>query len=133
MKPGRKKLPKNVHLLHGTHRPDRHGDRDDQQIELPIKAPPCPRFLNKEARKEWRRIVRILKDKNVLTELDRAVMAQYCQLWSEMEKMGDEFQAAKHTQLRVCAAELGLTPSSRTSLIPGSSRKKENPFSEHKR
>src|SRR5262249_42754142 len=48
--------------------------------------PSCPRFLDKEARKEWRRAAPELYALGVLTNLDRAALAAYCESWSRVAK-----------------------------------------------
>lgn len=104
-------------------------------------APHCPRWLKGEARKEWRRVAPELKRLGVLTSLDRAALAMYCEAWAwwltakqALEREGLTFttptgsikarpevaimnQAAK--QAHALACELGLTPSSRTRLDAG--------------
>lgn len=47
-----------------------------------VKVPSCPRHLVGEAKKEWRRISRELITLNLLTEVDRAALAAYCQAWA---------------------------------------------------
>ncbi len=105
--------------------------------------PPCPQWLNKEAKKEWRRVVPELARLGVLTIVDRAAVAGYCQAWARwreaeetLSKFGSVFKtpsgyvqqlphvAIAHRSLLVMkafAAELGLTPASRTriSVLPG--------------
>lgn len=47
-----------------------------------VKIPSCPRHLDKEARAEWRRISKELLQLGLLTAVDRAALAAYCQCWS---------------------------------------------------
>jgi len=81
-KGGRKRIPTALHLLQGgrkkTHRPMPVGEPMP-----PALIPKCPKHLDAEARKEWRRIGRMLLAVRVITELDRAVLTVYCQSWSE--------------------------------------------------
>ena len=58
-----------------TRRPER-GD------EPPTKLPICPPHLQGEARKEWRRTGRRLLACGLLTEIDGAALALYCQAWA---------------------------------------------------
>ena len=82
MAKGRKAMPSaGLQLLGGTahsHRPPR-----DEEPRPPEKRPHCPRHLDKLARKEWRRAVKILEDIGLITELDMATLAGYCQAYSE--------------------------------------------------
>ncbi len=112
------RIPDNVHKLKGTHRKDRHGD-PDTKIQLDGRLPVAPRWMPADARKEWARVCKVMKAVNVITEADSTVLTQYCLLYSEMKREKEEFQAAKHTQLRLCAAELGLTPVSRSKIVVG--------------
>ena len=53
------------------------------------KAPPCPKWLEPEAKKEWRRLSKQLEQIGVLTEVDQAAFASYCQAyarWKEAEE-----------------------------------------------
>jgi P27 family predicted phage terminase small subunit len=56
------------------------------KIKPERKAPPCPEHLDKEAKAEWRRMVRVLLRIRVLTEADGIVLANLCQAWSTMTK-----------------------------------------------
>ena len=46
------------------------------------KAPPCPKWLEPEAKKEWRRLSKQLEAIGVLTEVDQAAFASYCQAYA---------------------------------------------------
>ena len=61
--PGGRKLPK------GEVKPD---------IELPL----MPSHLSAEARVEWQRLAPVLLRLKLLTRLDRAAFASYCQAWA---------------------------------------------------
>ena len=53
------------------------------------KAPPCPKWLEPEAKKEWRRLAKKMEQLGVLTEVDMAAFAGYCQAyarWKEAEE-----------------------------------------------
>lgn len=48
--------------------------------------PPCPKHLNADAKKEWKRAGKILQSVGLMTELDMAVLAVYCDeysIWTE--------------------------------------------------
>jgi P27 family predicted phage terminase small subunit len=47
-----------------------------------VRLPACPPHLRGEARKEWRRIGRKLLACGLLTEIDGAALALYCQAWA---------------------------------------------------
>ncbi len=112
---GHKRKPDNIHLLTGTFRKDRHGD-PKKKLKVSAKFPTQPKWLTKNAKAEWARIKKIMEKSGVITMGDATVLIQYCLLYSEMKDLKEEFPAAKHAQLRVAAAELGLTPVARSKI-----------------
>lgn len=59
----------------------------------PPKLPKCPTWLDKEGKKEWKRISKDLFDLGLLTNIDLAALAIYCQTfsrWVECEKFISE-------------------------------------------
>lgn len=109
----------------------------------PTGTPRCPQWLKGEARKEWQRVTKGLAEIGIVTKVDRAVLAAYCQSyarWVEAEEhleLSEEeggspvientkgnlvqnpwigvAQRAKADMLKF-ASELGMTPSARTRL-----------------
>lgn len=105
----------------------------------PRPVPPeMPAHLNGPAKKEWQRVVPILDRLGILSEVDGAALAGYCQCyarWAQcekrLEKKGLTFttpsgyvqqrpevsMAQKYLQLvKAFCAEFGLTPSSRSRI-----------------
>lgn len=78
---GRKRIPTALHVLQGG-RKKTHRSLPENEPHPPIAIPKCPRHLDKEARKEWRRMARELEPLGLLTNLDKAIFASYCQAWS---------------------------------------------------
>ena len=104
------------------------------------KRPSCPKHLVGEARREWGRMSKQLFELGLLTEVDRAALAGYCQAWArwvqaeeEMGKkdfkmisltdsgypvvspwMGIANQAMK--QMLRFLTEFGMTPASRSRV-----------------
>lgn len=128
---GRKRLPASVHVLKGTFQPCRHGEKDAPPM-LPHATLEPPEWLSHLAKAEWIRVVKVLEPAKVLTEGDVALLITYCGLFAEQQWLLTNqlpLDGPKSAQLRLCASELGLTPSSRAKL--GTARgKKENPFGE---
>jgi P27 family predicted phage terminase small subunit len=60
------------------------------QKKLPVEAPACPAFLSGEAKAEWRRAVRILKDMGLLTRADRSLLTTYCLTWADYVSLTEE-------------------------------------------
>lgn len=104
------------------------------------RKPSCPKHLTGEARREWNRMAKQLFDLGLLTEVDRAALAGYCQAWGRWvqaeEKMSEpEFQMIKETdsgypvvspwmgianqamkQMLRFLTEFGMTPAARSRV-----------------
>ena len=102
------------------------------------KAPKCPSWLETDAKKEWRRLAKELEAMGLLTRIDMAVFAGYCQAyarWKEAEEFISKHGSILKTasgyiqqipqvsiaqqnlkQMRNFCSELGLTPSARSRL-----------------
>jgi len=112
---GVKRKPDNILKLQGTHRKDRHGEIENKpQIADPVGDP--PEWMAGEARAEFTRVAALLDKAHVVTGADRSVLCQYAELWAQFVEERKDFTASKHVQLRMCAVELGLTPSARSRL-----------------
>src|SRR4051794_18536415 len=58
---------------------------------MPVpKLPPCPPHLRDEARKEWFRTGRKLLSFGLVTEIDVAALAVYCQAWGRWVEAEDQ-------------------------------------------
>jgi P27 family predicted phage terminase small subunit len=106
--------------------------------EPPDGIPRCPKHLAPVARTEWRRVARALYGMGVLTVIDRAALAAYCQSyakWVEAENKLKEtpallktpsgyvqqspWMAISNKQLELMGrymTELGMTPASRSRV-----------------
>ncbi len=138
---GRKPKPTRLKELEGN-----PGKRRLHATELrppvPVTMPYAPKFINAEAKREWNRMVAILLELGLYTEVDHAALAMYCQAWGRWvvaERMlaveGEivttalgglcqnpwRYEANKaFAQMRQMLPEFGLTPSSRSRLsAPG--------------
>ncbi|MES2972399.1 MAG: phage terminase small subunit P27 family [Pseudomonadota bacterium] len=95
---GRPSLPANVHLLHGNPSKKSASDLAGQVVRMPVEIPVCPAHLGTEARAEWKRITPHLLAAGLITQLDRAALAAYCQAWGEwavLEKRVKEMMSTK--------------------------------------
>ena len=104
-----------------------------------IIAPKCPNHLSPYAKREWKRITPLLLTLGLLSQLDMASIASYCQVYDRWRKA--ELKVRRHgelivinsmgylqqnpwlniankslEQMKVFYAEFGLTPSARTKL-----------------
>ncbi len=104
----------------------------------PKGLPDCPEHLSDVAQAEWHRIAEALYDMGVLTLVDRAALAAYCQCygrWVEAERMLETtpkllktksgyvqqspWLSVSNKQLELMGrymAELGITPASRSRV-----------------
>jgi P27 family predicted phage terminase small subunit len=105
----------------------------------PTGIPTCPKHLDREAKREWKRISAELITLGLLTNVDRAALASYCTAYSRwvaaelaIQKFGVVIKSPKSgfpiqnpyvgvantavDQMRKFATEFGLTPASRTRL-----------------
>ncbi len=132
---GRKPKPTALKLLEGN-----PGKRplNVKEPKPEKKAPRCPSWLELEAKKEWKRMSKTLETMGVLTQVDGAAFAGYCQAyarWKEAEefltKHGTIFKTPSgyiqqvpqvsiaQTYLKVMkdfCSEFGLTPAARTRI-----------------
>lgn len=86
--------PTNIKKLHGTYRADRAPKAEPKPK---VEAPTCPSWLHVEAKREWKRIIDKLEKLGLVTELDRAPLAGYCQAYAEWWKMCKEVE--KHGEV----------------------------------
>jgi P27 family predicted phage terminase small subunit len=78
---GPKPLPGNVHLLRGNPSKKSLADLVDE-LQPEVEIPGFPPHLLPEARKEWRRITPELERYGLISKIDRAALALYCQAWA---------------------------------------------------
>jgi P27 family predicted phage terminase small subunit len=52
-----------------------------QEPKPKVEIPPCPQHLSKVAKQEWKRMAAQLHALGMLTAIDRAALAAYCQSW----------------------------------------------------
>ena len=80
---GRKKLPTNIHMLKGTFRADRANPNEPTPDP---HVPDAPDHLSTDALIEWERISHQLSKLGLITEIDMAALAMYCQAWGRLVK-----------------------------------------------
>lgn len=140
---GPKRLPANVHLIRGN--PSRlPADRLRDAIAPEVCLPEPPSHLSDPARAEWDRVGPELEALGLVSELDRAALAAYCQAygrWVQAEErlreLGDEgliettssgykqigvwLQISNRAveQMAKFLAEFGMSPSARSRVTPG--------------
>ena len=97
---GRKPKPTAVKVLEGN-----PGKRSLNTAEPKPekKAPRCPSWLEDEAKKEWKRMCKQLEQLGILTEIDMAAFAGYCQAyarWKEAEEFITQCSHQSWTDLK---------------------------------
>ena len=60
-------------------------------INPKIEVPSAPKHLGQEARKEWKRITPLLLDLGLISGLDRAALALYCQAVGRLSELETAF------------------------------------------
>lgn len=105
---GPKSLPANVHMLRGNPSKLSAAQLMDS-LQPEIEIPGCPRHLLPEARKEWRRITPELQRYGLISKIDRAALALYCQTWARWVWAEEQLQraAAAAAEKRAAAEALG--------------------------
>lgn len=134
---GRKRLPTALHIINGNPSKLDLKDRLAKEPKPQKTAPECPDHLDGVARKEWNRMAPILERLGLLTEIDGAAFAAYCQLYSRWVRIEKNLYKKKLTVddkqhpllvasrqtlqlMRSYCTEFGLTPSARGRMItPG--------------
>ena len=135
---GRKPKPTALKMLEGNPggRPINEAEPKPQK-----KAPRCPTWLEDEAKREWKRMAKVLEQLGLLTEMDMAAFAGYCQAyarWKEAEEFLTQHGSMVRTpngylqqvpqvsiaqtnmkiMLKFCE-QFGLTPSARSRIVGG--------------
>ena len=138
MHAGRKPKPTNIKILEGNPGKRKLNEHEPQPQR---KAPPCPKWLEPEAKKEWRRLAKTLEAMGVLTDADMAAFAGYCQAyarWKEAEERITDRGLVIRTPsgypqqvpyisiaqqylklMQQFAEQFGLTPAARSRIIAG--------------
>ncbi len=129
-----RRLPTNVKIMRGTHRPDRSARNEPK----PTGIPSCPRWLDPVAKAEWKRILPELKRMKLISRVDLAALAGYCQCYADLRAAVETLRKEGTTVLtgngypvqhpavamrnkslallRVYIAEFGLSPASRSKV-----------------
>ena len=138
---GRKPKPTAIKLVEGN-----PGKRplNTNEPKPKSKAPSCPKWLEGEAKKEWRRLAKQMEQLGILTEVDRAAFAGYCQAyarWKDAEEFISKHGAIVKTpsgywqqvpqvsiaqqylkQMSKFCEQFGLTPASRSRIVADSTQ-----------
>ena len=81
------------------------------------KAPSCPKWLEPEARKEWRRLAPYMERIGILTEADRTAFASYCQAYARWKDAEEFMTRSGQTIFKTPSGYLQQLPRQRLSRI----------------
>jgi P27 family predicted phage terminase small subunit len=108
-----------------------------KQPKLEIKNLKCPIWLNKEAKKEWKRVFTLLEKLGLISDIDMTIFAMYCQNYARWKQAETELNEENlkvmgrtgyivnplvkisqtyQTRLKISIEKLGLSPSDRANL-----------------
>jgi len=152
-KRGPKPTPPALQLLRGNPRQRGLSTLLDETLRVPVTVPELPSFLRakgdgaalaEEARAEWRRITPHLEQLGLISQIDRAALANYCFYWAldvlaakKLIQLGEaalvETTPSGYRQigpwlaiknraaaaLKVYLAEFGLSPAARSRVTQG--------------
>lgn len=85
---GRNRKATALHILEGTHRPDRHGDPDQELKPAAPSSLEPPPWLDEFAREAWAELTPELGRLGLLTVLDMPLFALSCQLYEKVRRAG---------------------------------------------
>ena len=90
---GRKPKPTALKVLEGN-----PGKRplNNKEPQPEKKAPRCPSWLEPEAKKEWKRMAKTLEAIGVLTQVDKAAYAGYCQAYARWKEREEFLSKTRH-------------------------------------
>ena len=103
---GRKPKPTAVKVLEGNPGKRSLNTNEPKPVK---KAPRCPAWLEDEAKKEWKRMAKQMEQLGILTEIDMAAFAGYCQAyarWKEAEEFITQHSHRRGAFARGAADEL---------------------------
>ena len=142
---GRKPKPTKLKILHGENNKKRINSNEPKPKPA---IPTCPSWLSKDAKKEWRRISKELDVLGLLTKMDMAALAGYCDSYGRFSEASKKLQEhgmiikapsgypvqspylsilnAALKSMKSFLVEFGMTPSSRTRIFVGGKKLDED-------
>jgi P27 family predicted phage terminase small subunit len=136
MPAGRRPTPTKLKVLHGNpgRRPLNRAEPDPEPA-----LPDCPAELPEAARSEWRRVAGELHGLGLLSRIDRAALAAYCEAWGQwleaiaaVRRSGAVVKAPSgyailnphlavanqaYGRMKAMLVEFGMTPASRSRIV----------------
>jgi P27 family predicted phage terminase small subunit len=81
----RKQLPTKLHILKGTYRSSRHGNIDEPEPNVTTSLLTPPKWLDKDAKREWRNEAPMAVRLGILTEADVMMFSDICILQARLK------------------------------------------------
>lgn len=151
---GRKVVPIAVNRKNMTKAEKEARKKAEQKLQPKKDKIKTPKWLDKTAKKEWRRVCKELEELGLLTNIDITALAIYCDAFSKLLQANSEIEsrgmfveytnkagatniienpavrtANKYADIiRKMCAEFGLTPSARAKLTLPKEEEEEDPI-----
>jgi P27 family predicted phage terminase small subunit len=111
---GRPRLPTAIKQARGTYRPDRSARNEAQ----PLGKPTCPSWMTDvDARKEFRRLVKLLGDMGLIGAADANMLTRYCVAWVRWRRIIQTLAANPTAEVAVYKDEAGKVKSMQVSAF----------------
>lgn len=143
----RKPIPSHLKVLKGTDQPCRMNKDEPKPKADNIRMPDG---LSDDAKKQWSKVSKQLKEAGIITNLDVHALALYCEAFArwkdanaKISKFGAVIKSPKgypmtspyfsisnkaFEQMKAILTEFGMTPSSRTRVASTKATKNDDPW-----
>lgn len=109
---GPKPTPAEILKARGAFRPDRHSDS-----ARPIGKPTCPSWMDKDGRKEFRRLVKMLGEMGLVGAADSNLLVRYCTAWVRWRRIVQTLVSNSGAEVAVYKDEKGAVKSMQVSAL----------------
>lgn len=126
---GKPRKPTKLHVIHGTLRTTRHGDRTAEPITGAMGA--APEWFGAIARAEWDRIMGNEVCRQMVQFSDRADFEHYCVLYERFvldAKEERHMGASERQTFHSLCMQLGFTPAARSKVAMPQKPINESPW-----
>lgn len=146
---GRPRKPTKLKKLTGTYQPSRNLPNEMTGPEM--TSYDAPEGLSNHARKEWERIIPLMRQTGVLSSLDTSALFALCNEWGKYKEaeekcasMGrvvkspttgfpminpyETISGQSYKRYKEMAVQFGLTPASRTKIASNPPANEQHPF-----
>lgn len=145
---GPKGKPTNLKVLEGNR--GKRASNDSEPKPNPLMDLKPPVFLDKFGKAEWKRIVPVLASLGLLTEIDRAALAGYCNAYGTWENANRQMRGKsmviftekgypvqnpllnvinkQSDMMKAYLVEFGMTPAARSRVSAAEGEKEDDPF-----